>query len=400
MTGPGDVWFGIGFGATQMGDGPWTIVVDGRGGVTERKLGTHSPGTLLNASVTVKSSVMNHGLRSVVLTRGLHGLGPDYFTFDPLKSGGTELNFISAVGSSVEFSYHKEHIVSALSLLPVAGSGLGAAACVCKTTPKPFGEAEGTLEYVATKQPEDTGSGSSLFSNKCPPQPRGDLLAMKNPTCDIRTYSGGQIACHHMYSLLDADQEIPWPDQPLEYRLKFRFWVQEYNASYHVPLHRTTWGIASPVEYDVPKCSEGMDGCSRHADGSWVHTITGTFVGKGRLSAAHFHCHAPTCLSIAMYRCPNGTKVCNGTTGQLLCKEETIFGNDASKPFQEPGYILQPPCLWGSSAFGLEPPPSVDGYVLGSIKTSNATYGHHGEMAWQQMYFFRDEDVPGDFNYI
>ena len=34
-------------------------------------------------------------------------------------------------------------------------------------------------------------------------------------------------------------------------------------------------------------------------------------------------------------------------------------------------------------------PPDVDsakGYMLHSVKTANATYGHHGEMAWQQMY--------------
>ena len=52
------------------------------------------------------------------------------------------------------------------------------------------------------------------------------------------------------------------------------------------------------------------------------------------------------------------------------------------------GYILQPPCLWGSPDFGLSPPPSVDGFVLGAVKTSNATYGHHGEMAWQQPLSF------------
>ena len=28
---------------------------------------------------------------------------------------------------------------------------------------------------------------------------RSDLLAMKNPSCDLRNYSGGQIACHHMF---------------------------------------------------------------------------------------------------------------------------------------------------------------------------------------------------------
>ena len=114
-----------------------------------------------------------------------------------------------------------------------------------------------------------------------------------------------EIACHHMWSLLDAEQEIPWPNQPLEYYLKFRFWIQEYNASYHHQLTRSTWGIASPVEYDVPKCTEGMIGCTQvsNKDGtdSWIHTITGTYQGSnGKLAAAHFHCHAPTCLSIAM----------------------------------------------------------------------------------------------------
>ena len=90
---------------------------------------------------------------------------------------------------------------------------------------------------------------------------RSDLLEMQNPTCDLRTYRGGQIACHHMrpdrkqairgvlaiglrarrqttlahrWSLLDADQEIPWRDQPLEYSLKFRFWVPYLMAGCHM----------------------------------------------------------------------------------------------------------------------------------------------------------------------
>ena len=63
-------------------------------------------------------------------------------------------------------------------------------------------------------------------------------------------------------------QEIPWADQPLEYVQKFRFYYQPYNASYHTDVKRTTWGIASPVEYDVPKCSAGITGCSQGRLGS------------------------------------------------------------------------------------------------------------------------------------
>ena len=36
----------------------------------------------------------------------------------------------------------------------------------------------------------------------------------------------------------------------------------------------------------------------------------------------------------------------------------------------------------------IQEPPDVTGKTLHTVKTSNATYGHHGEMAWQQMYFF------------
>ena len=40
-------------------------------------------------------------------------------------------------------------------------------------------------------------------------EPASQLLAQHNPTCDLRSYVGGQLSCHHMWSLLDADQEIP-----------------------------------------------------------------------------------------------------------------------------------------------------------------------------------------------
>ena len=93
-----------------------------------------------------------------------------------------------------------------------------------------------------------------IDKNRCPAQPRGDLLAQRNPTCDIRTYTGGLQTCLHGahtaskrpipidghqravargfltfallwsagWHLLDAEQEIPWADQPLVYYKKFR----------------------------------------------------------------------------------------------------------------------------------------------------------------------------------
>ena len=36
-------------------------------------------------------------------------------------------------------------------------------------------------------------------------------------------------------------------------------------------------GAGYGSEYDVPKCGEGVPGCALESDGTWVHTITGTF---------------------------------------------------------------------------------------------------------------------------
>jgi len=367
LAGPSDVWFGVGFNASSMADEPYTIVVDGEGNVTERRLANHLAGDQLSDSVNVTNSSVTGGIRTVVLTRGLTGATTQHFTFSVVED--TTLNFINAVGSGPALAYHKDKTGAVLSLLPV-----GAPTCVCASTPAPFGQAKGSLHY---------GNTSVGFANNCAPQPRTDLLAQHNPTCDIRTYSGGQTACHHMWSLLDEDQEIPWSDQPITYHHKFRFHFQEYNASYHKDLSHAAWGIASPVEYDVPQCPPGtkVEDC--------VHTITGLLTpapagGNLRLAAAHFHCHAPTCLSMELW---------NNATGELLCREEPYYGgtgHEKEERFNERGFITVPPCLWGSEEDGFEAPPLLSGVPLYAIKRANNTYGHHGEMAWMQMYFTTD----------
>eukprot|EP00928_Gymnodinium_smaydae_P089563 TRINITY_DN7350_c0_g6_i1.p1 TRINITY_DN7350_c0_g6~~TRINITY_DN7350_c0_g6_i1.p1 ORF type:complete len:782 (-),score=96.02 TRINITY_DN7350_c0_g6_i1:86-2431(-) len=379
LTGPSSVWFGVGFNAQQMKDAPWAVIVDGHGRVSERKLADQNPGSELPASVVVVSSAVIGDKRSVVLTRSLRGRTSQYYTFSVDQ---VAVPFINAIGNGPDLAYHKIKTASSLTFLPVGGTSSSNGACVCVKDPAPFGQAKGTLNYQPTKQRGETGQPVSIgFANSCAPAPRTDLLEQKNPTCDVRTYAGGQIACHHMFSLLDADQDIPWPDQPLEYSLKFRFWYQDYNESYHAQVERTTWGIASPVEYDVPKCNDNIPGCSRGPDGRWIHTITGTYTGQGSLVAAHFHCHAPTCVSMQMYR------NWNGTHGELICEERPVYGQGSADKFDEKGYILQPPCLWGAREFGLEPPPNVEHEVLHTIKTAYADSGHHGEMAWQQMLY-------------
>ena len=204
----------------------------------------------------------------------------------------------------------------------------------------------------------------------CQPEPRESVLAQGNPTCDVRAYVGGLQVCKHKWSLLDADQEQPWPDQPLVFFQKYRFYFQEYDAAKHVIVHpRTVWAIGAYIgEYDVPQCAPGTP------TAECVHTITGlgVFEPKShslltkRLVAAHFHCHAPTCLSISLYSCaPNSTTTC--LDKRLMCREAPLYGGTGSldlKRFDEPGYIAIPDCFWGDARWGLEPPPDLAGFPL------------------------------------
>jgi hypothetical protein len=368
MQGPSDVWYGVGFNATTMGDQPYTITIDGKSGkVTERKLGNHNPGSVIKSMVTILSNNVDkkNNLRTVVMTRKLLGITPEHYTFNV---DVLELPFINAIGSQATFSYHKEKDAATLMMYPKNGGN----ACVCGAKHIPFGEAKGFLKY------ENSSIG---FQNLCKPEPASDLLSEKNPTCDLRTYSGGQTACHHLWYLLDHDQTIPWKDQPLEYHLKFRFHFQEYNASYHRPIYRTTWGIASPVEYDVPQCPHGTptEKCVHEIQGSFnVPKLNGQDIA---LISGHFHCHAPTCLQFDLF---------DNVTGALICREVPIYGGHSNgileKKFDEQGYIAIPPCIFGNEEDGLLSPTIVSNRTLHAVKYANSTYGHHGEMAWLQVF--------------
>lgn len=271
------------------------------------------------------------------------------------------------------------------------------ARCVCTKDATPFGKAKGALLYHPTNQSEDMGRGKADYFNgdKCASWPRTSLLGQRNPTCDIRYYRGGQWACHHMWSLLDADQEIPWTDRPLVFRHKYRFWVQPHVESYHQSLTQgeaagSALLIGSPWEYDIPKCSSDISGCEL-VDGIWVHTIQGSTMGRNTFVTLNNHCHAPACLSASVFACRKGTALaeCNASTGRLICETRPVYGGTnhpdlVGTKFDEPGYIAIPDCLWGSEEYGLEAPLDLDGVPLHIVKKANATEAHYGEMSGGQ----------------
>jgi hypothetical protein len=105
--------------------------------------------------------------------------------------------------------------------------------------------------------------------------------------------------------LLDKDQEIPWDQEFLEYRLKFRFYFEDYqpqtasSPASHKDLIRLYWMTeAWASEYDVPQCAPGTP------SSQCIHVITSQWQVKDFVNAdedstegleliyAGPHCHA------------------------------------------------------------------------------------------------------------
>ena len=207
-----------------------------------------------------------------------------------------------------------------------------------------------------------------------------------------------------MFSLLDKDQKTPDQDKFLVYRMKWRFWFQEVTPENPIAdVSQFNWGaMATPTEYDVPKCGDGVMDCEKGADGHWTHTMNGTWTigdmgrpnpsrtGEPEMKNAtgvqfhviHGHCHAPTCIQFDLW---------NADTNELICSQRPTYGDGADADFHEEGYINVAPCVFGSAEEGLMPSPGGPKGLpmatrLFSKKTCRADEAHHGEMSLWQTY--------------
>ena len=259
LTGPSAVWFGVGFFAQAMEDKPYAIIIEGgSGAVSERVLASHmgtvsSPaGTLLAPSLKVISSSTADGERTVILTRPLLGATEQHANF---TLQDVEIPVINAIGSSPTLTYHRNKTATSISLWP-SGEASAQPVCLCEQPAAPYGAATGQIKYKPTG--EQFG-----FINGCSPEPRESILASRNPTCDVRAYTGGLQVCKHMWSLLDTAQGQPWPDQPLEFYQKYRFYYQViFSTPASLPegtqvpstgTFRLALGLALPVYPVVPE---------------------------------------------------------------------------------------------------------------------------------------------------
>ena len=108
LTGPADVYYAVGFGNNMM-DGTYTIVVDGFGGVTERILGSHSPGIMLQSSLIVMVNEVKDGIRTVAVLRDINMHHEDYYNFLPfVQSCNNGIPLIYAYGFSPSFGFHEQ----------------------------------------------------------------------------------------------------------------------------------------------------------------------------------------------------------------------------------------------------------------------------------------------------
>ncbi len=246
LTGPADVWFGIGWNAGLMADTPYAFIVEATGNVFERRLVNHGPGVVLNATITVISNTVISNTRTVVLTRAVQGADERYYTFP--SAPGT-IRFINAVGAQPTISYHKHRTAAQLTLLPTTTP-----ACLC--VPK-------TVTYLSYMN-----SSITEYNVHCSAEPRGDMLAQHNPACHMETYHGGLACCKHLWFLTDVAQETLIPAAIDTYYLKFRFYFQEYvpatasTPASHQRLHHWVFLIDDAInDYEETKC-QGPHGFS------------------------------------------------------------------------------------------------------------------------------------------
>lgn len=118
MSGPSDVWFGVGFDATEMADRPYTVIVDGStGSFHERTLARYDEGDVREpVLVEVAPPVLQNGRCWVKVRHPSHLL-------DSTSSG---LDVIAAVGTSTIFGYHSNKMAGRVDLVePVSSAMLG-----------------------------------------------------------------------------------------------------------------------------------------------------------------------------------------------------------------------------------------------------------------------------------
>ena len=101
MTGPSDLWFGVGFGGTDMPN-TYAIVCSGNSTIEEHKLSSGSPGETLEPMINITLDISRNGIRTVSVLRDIEiKSSSDYFTFPTTP---TIIDIIDAYGKQLFFN--------------------------------------------------------------------------------------------------------------------------------------------------------------------------------------------------------------------------------------------------------------------------------------------------------
>jgi len=374
VTGPSAFWYGVGFDATSMKDAPYSIIVDGKGAVTERKLIEHGPGALLPASVKVSSNKVAGGIRTVVLTRPVSG------SYKIPTTPGT-INVITAIGNTVELAYHKTRTGASITLLPTALN-----ACVCEPV---------SSAYLTYTSAETGAAETQKYGYNCLDEPRSDMLkrgdgtgrALPNAACQMETYHGGLRCCQHHFFLTDKEQNKLIPNVTDTYFLKWRYYFQEYSPktatkpASHKHIHH--WVFL--IDANVNDYEEDNDHYGNVSVGHITAHLTVSTMGLEDVPAK-WNTASPVVMTPHMHA-PNAIReeFWDADTGEIICNVTALYGNEkwgkTSEIFNEASYIAIPPCIFGSQP-GLQTPYKLGASMnITAHKYFNNTFRHLGQMA-------------------
>ena len=337
---------------------------------------------------------------------------------------------LAAVGSSPSFAYHKARGSSTLMLVRA-----GAPMCICA------GGVSGSIDGVSFGTKCQPRPQSDLLALK------NDICFLETYEGGLKCCSHKSILLDSNQTVPPAIDTFRmkfriWFEEYTNQRNAFfMFWTNEGGAGeYDVPQCKPGTPPSECVYTTTSlfKVRDSMRKCRSMSDpwcaANWNES------SKVMLLRAGTHCHAPACLGTDLYVCPEGAATCDATNGKLLCSNTPIYGGGSSTDrFDEPGYVLMclggtaayhvavlacaflpcvpapacrplrsgiladvtaaprppstpirylavPPCLWGSAAEGLAPPPqlALDTQLYMVKKVNNTNY-HYGVMGQWQM---------------
>ena len=270
-----------------------------------------------------------------------------------------------------------------------------------------------------------TIDGVPFQPSVCAAAPESQLLTTHNPVCNVTAYGGGLLCCMNGSLLLDEEQPVP---PALDaYHLQYRFYFEEWanatssEAAADAPVapvataapqrnaFRVWWSTeATNNEYSVVR-SEARCADPTTPAANCTYELRSRFRGSDTISFGHGcmcgaaecgcanasriaeqggayellyagpHCHAPACEELELW---------DSDRDELLCRARPRMGDgQPAEPQNERGFVVGiDPCLWGSAAEGLRPPPKIFlDSNLTVVKRVNSTHGHWGVMGLWQM---------------